>query len=173
MSYDRIRRVMGWHYTKGQAARSIVTTLSYIEKKINKEETKMEKLCGQRTDISMVYARTSPLFSCSEFRIVFLRCSASSRLRPSYQSLVAKQIKTCGGQGSNGRHGCGVNLLKLLVLELIWRNWPSVVLYTQATRLSNVLCFVNPSLSACDCLCQQEICGNCALMISIQMFCMI
>jgi hypothetical protein len=81
---------------KGQAARSIVTVSCCIGKKIGKEGTNDGKsFVTSEQIISMVYATTSP-FTCSQFHIVFLRCSASSRLGPSHQSLVAKQSRPEG-----------------------------------------------------------------------------
>ena len=98
---------------------------------------------------------TSPLFVLFIVsRLLFCIFSAW----PIHISLlsVAKQIKELKGSRKQGRHGHGVKLLlKLLVLVRVWRNPSGVMLLTQAIRLSNVLCFVDPLFCGCDCLCQQ------------------
>jgi hypothetical protein len=68
-----------------------------------------------------------------------------------------KAIKELNGPRKQGRHGHGVKLLKLLTLVRVWRNLSGVMLFTLAIRLSNVLCFTDPFLCACDRLPQLEL----------------
>jgi len=68
----------------------------------------------------------------------------------------SKEIKELKGSREQGRHGHVVKLLKLLVRTRLEERARRNALYAGCIRLSNVLCFVNPFLCTCDCLCQQD-----------------